>query len=208
VQPRTVLQRAGGTVSALRKITNLKGLEKSGVCTEMRPTFPCGAYYAGSIKAEIISDTEEEECPVPFAFIGVKGEPDNALDEFGTFRDEGRPVTCDMYHASFNKQFNLTAHQHVHSGERPFSCDVCNKSLIQNCYLKLHQRIHTAERPFSCGVCIRSFTDQHYLKLHQRIQSGERPFSSDVRNKSFTGKSNLKKHQLIHSGEGPYNCDV
>jgi hypothetical protein len=132
---------------------NLEGLEKSGVCAEMRPTSPCDAHHVGSVKAEIISGTEEEECPVPFAFVGVKGEPDNILDEVGTLHDEGRPVTCDMYHESFNKQFNLTAHSDVHSGERPFSCDVCTKSLIQNCYLKVHQRIHTADGHLAV-VCV------------------------------------------------------
>jgi hypothetical protein len=33
-------------------------------------------YPAVSIKAEVFSDAEEEECPVPLTFVGIKAEPE------------------------------------------------------------------------------------------------------------------------------------
>jgi hypothetical protein len=75
-------------------------------------------YAAGSVKVETISDTEAEDSPVAFAFIPVKREPDNALDEFRTLRDEGRPVTCGVHNKSFSENFPLNTHKRIDTGER------------------------------------------------------------------------------------------
>ncbi|XP_033609236.1 gastrula zinc finger protein XlCGF49.1-like, partial [Cryptotermes secundus] len=158
---------------------NPTDLEKvRGLCSEMCPASSHDTYPAFSIKAEVFSDAEVEEYPVPLTFAGIEAEPEIILNES----------------------------QHVHE-EWPYTCDVNNKSCIQKCNMRTDQHINGAERPFSCVVCTKSFSEKSTLKKHQVIHSGERPFCCDICNKSFRQKSHLKTHQFIHSGERPFCCD-
>jgi hypothetical protein len=47
-----------------------------GLCTEMCPASSHDAYQDIGIKAEVLSDVEEEEDPVPITFPEVKAEPE------------------------------------------------------------------------------------------------------------------------------------
>jgi hypothetical protein len=56
---------------------NLMDLEKmQGLSSDRCPASSCDTNQAISIKAEVFSDAEEEEYPVPFAFVGIKAEPE------------------------------------------------------------------------------------------------------------------------------------
>jgi KRAB domain-containing zinc finger protein len=91
---------------------------------------------------------------VPFAFMAVKGEPDDALGEFHTHRDEGRPVTCGVHDTSFSEQFALKTHKPTHSGERPFSCDVCHKTFNRQFNLTVHNIyvVGSGHIPVTCVI--------------------------------------------------------
>jgi hypothetical protein len=47
-----------------------------GLCTEICPPSSHDAYQAIGIKAEVLSDAEEEECPGPITFPVIKVEPE------------------------------------------------------------------------------------------------------------------------------------
>lgn len=49
--------------------------EPRGVCSEICPV-PRDTSPAISIKAEVLSDTEEEEYPAPVTFLGIEAEPE------------------------------------------------------------------------------------------------------------------------------------
>jgi hypothetical protein len=59
-------------------LQNYTTLEKDvmGPCGETYPTTFDDAYQAMNIKAEKVSDTEEEEDPVPMTFVEIKAEPE------------------------------------------------------------------------------------------------------------------------------------
>jgi hypothetical protein len=57
-------------------LQNIPDLEKvRGLYSEICPASSHEAYQAVSIKAEVFSDAEEEEYPVPITFAGIKAEP-------------------------------------------------------------------------------------------------------------------------------------
>jgi hypothetical protein len=71
--------------------------EAQGVCSEICPashdTSP-----AISIKAEKLSDTKEEEYPVPITFMGIKAEPEVSyvsVPMLWDFTNTGSPVSSD-----------------------------------------------------------------------------------------------------------------
>jgi hypothetical protein len=62
---------------ALVVLQNLTDLEKVRcLCSEMSPASSQNAYQAISVKAEVLSDVEEEEDPLPVTFPGIKVEPE------------------------------------------------------------------------------------------------------------------------------------
>ncbi|XP_033610008.1 zinc finger protein 525-like isoform X1 [Cryptotermes secundus] len=188
-------------------------VEARSLCSEIHPASSHDASQVNSVKAEEVSDAEEEKCPVPITFQRIKAEPESTLNDLQPVCSGERRYSCDECDKSFTEQCNLRAHQcethqPIHSGERPYCCDMCTKSFSQQGSLKIHQRIHSGERPFCCDVCTKSFSFQSGLREHLRIHSGERPFCCDVCAKSFCFQSGLRKHLRIHSGERPFCCDV
>jgi hypothetical protein len=58
-------------------LQNLADSEKvQGLCSEICPVSSHDAYQAVRIKAEMFSDAEEEEYPIPITFSGIKVEPE------------------------------------------------------------------------------------------------------------------------------------
>ena len=43
----------------------------------------------------------------------------------------------------FNKNSALTAHKHIHIGEKPYACLGCGKKIVKNSDLAKHKHIHT-----------------------------------------------------------------
>jgi hypothetical protein len=50
--------------------------ELQGLHSEICPVSSHDAYPAISIKADVFSDAEEEESPLPLTFVGIKAEPE------------------------------------------------------------------------------------------------------------------------------------
>jgi hypothetical protein len=57
----------------LQKLTDSENVQ--GPCTKICPASSHDVYQAISIKAEVLSDVEEED-PVPITFPGIKAEPE------------------------------------------------------------------------------------------------------------------------------------
>jgi hypothetical protein len=64
-------------IMALIVLQKFADSEKAhGLCTDICPASSCNAYQAVTIKAEVFSDAEEEEYPIPIPFAGIKAEPE------------------------------------------------------------------------------------------------------------------------------------
>ncbi|XP_023701558.2 zinc finger protein 250-like [Cryptotermes secundus] len=90
---------------------------------ETYPT-PHDAYQVMNVKAEAVSDAEEEEDPVPVTFPEIKAEPEGNLNELQPVHREERRYSCDECGDSFSQEQILIAHGHIHSGERPLICNI------------------------------------------------------------------------------------
>lgn len=159
-----------------------------------------------NIKVEV-SDTEEDDDPMPATFSGIKAEQEKYTRRHSATPSVVRLYSRDASSEGFPGQCDLKKHQRRHSSERPHLCDTCDKSFCRLSSLNQHLRRHPGGR-FCCDVCNKSFHAQGDLNIHQRIHSGERPYSCVVCSKSFSVRCNLITHQRIHSGERPYVCDV
>ncbi|XP_033607109.1 zinc finger protein 300-like [Cryptotermes secundus] len=146
---------------------NCRKLENTlvGPYGETCPT-PHDANQAMNVKAEAVSDEEDEEDPVPITFPKIKAEPEGNLNVLQPVHGEDRQYSCNECGESFSQHIILRAHQRMHSGKEPFCCIVCHKSFSCKSLLKTHQRLHI-EKPFCCIVCNKSFSHQSHLKTHQ-----------------------------------------
>jgi hypothetical protein len=76
-QTQTPHRMNSDNIYAFVVLQNLADLEKGqGLCSEICPASSHDAYEAISIKAEVFSDAEGEEYPVPIKFPGIKAEPE------------------------------------------------------------------------------------------------------------------------------------
>jgi hypothetical protein len=67
--------------------------------SEVCPASSRDAYPAVSIKAEVFSDAEEEEYPVPLTFVGIKAEPEVSyvsMPMLGRFHKYRYPSFCKL----------------------------------------------------------------------------------------------------------------
>jgi hypothetical protein len=70
-------------VIAFLVLQNLADLENvRDLRSKMCPASCCDVYQAITIKAEVFSDAEEEEHPVPLTFPGIKAEPEVSCVSF------------------------------------------------------------------------------------------------------------------------------
>jgi hypothetical protein len=77
LQTQTSQRKNNDKIIAVVVLQNLADLEEvRGPCSEICPAFSCDVYQAITIKAEVFSDAEEEEYPVPITFPGIKAEPE------------------------------------------------------------------------------------------------------------------------------------
>nr|CAI5818941.1 unnamed protein product [Callosobruchus analis] len=60
----------------------------------------------------------------------------NATD----FHIVGKPYECDQCDKAFARNYALTCHRRIHTGERPYKCDECGKDFPRNYVLLRHKR--------------------------------------------------------------------
>jgi hypothetical protein len=65
------------SIIAFLVLQNIVDLEKvQGLCSETYPASSRDVYQVVSIKAEVFSDAEKEEYPVPITFPGIEAKPE------------------------------------------------------------------------------------------------------------------------------------
>jgi hypothetical protein len=76
-QTQTLHRLDSDNIIAFVVLQNLADLEKvRSLCSEMYPASSCDGYHAVTVKAEVFSDAEEEEYPVPITYPGIKAKPE------------------------------------------------------------------------------------------------------------------------------------
>ncbi|XP_033609824.1 gastrula zinc finger protein XlCGF7.1-like, partial [Cryptotermes secundus] len=235
--PRILLQRAEEIFPARRVIMNYINSEKvlMGPYGEIYPASH-DVNQSMNIKAEEVSDSQEEVDPLEITIQEIKAEPedctnsenilvapyveiyptpDNAnhavymkAEALSYAEEEEDPVAITFPELKAEPEDNLNELQPVHGEEQRYPCDECGHSFSEEQILIAHRCIHSGERPFCCTLCNKSFRLKRILKSHQHIHSGQRPFCCTLCNKSFSRKSNLKSHQRLHSGEKPFCCNI
>ncbi|XP_023710137.1 zinc finger protein OZF-like, partial [Cryptotermes secundus] len=205
--PIILLQRGEETFPAVTERMNCTNSEDAlvGLYGETYPA-PHDADQAMNVRAEAVSDAEEEEDPAPITFPEINAEPEGNLIELQPVHVEERQYSSDECGESLSQEQILIAHRHIHSGDQSFCSGVCNKTFSQQNHLKKHQCIHGVEKRFCCDICNKSFISKSNLKKQMFIHSGVKQFCCNVCNKSFSEQSLLKRHQCTHSGEKPFCC--
>ncbi|XP_070570669.1 uncharacterized protein [Ptychodera flava] len=118
-----------------------------------------------------------------------------------------RPFRCELCNQSFTRQYNLTVHLRVHTGEKPYRCDECGQSFTRQYTLVLHKRMHSGEKPHECPVCNRRFSRMQTMRSHVKTHSSEHICSKC--NLAFPNREKLDRHIMTHhKGDKPYICNI
>ncbi|XP_006821865.1 uncharacterized protein LOC102804832 [Saccoglossus kowalevskii] len=118
-----------------------------------------------------------------------------------------RPFRCELCNQSFTRQYNLTVHLRVHTGEKPFQCEECGQSFTRQYTLVLHRRMHSGEKPHECPVCGKRFSRMQTMRSHAKTHSSALVCSKC--NVVFPTQDKLERHFASHfKGDKPYICNI
>jgi Zinc finger, C2H2 type len=115
--------------------------------------------------------------------------------------------TCKVCGKNFTKNFSLTRHMLLHTGERPFSCSICSYGFIQKSDLLRHEATHKAEFNFHCLYCTKRFKTKKNLQCHMSTHKDDRPFKCPKCPKSFKLVRLLNFHLGNHQSFANFQCD-
>ena len=137
----------------------------------------------------------------------LKGKESLEMHKVNEHNVEGR-FKCEICGKHFFRQYALTNHARVHTGEKPYQCSICGKTFPFSASLYLHRQRHTSERKYKCTVCNMSYTTKMYLADHMKKHDPKNHVQCPVCLRMFNSKRNLTVHKTIHAIEGKYKCDI
>ncbi|KAH6922012.1 hypothetical protein HPB50_007544 [Hyalomma asiaticum] len=120
----------------------------------------------------------------------------------------GNRHKCTFCGKNFARQYSLTRHRRLHTGDRPFQCHLCPMAFVGRYALGDHLRTHTGERPYQCHVCQMAFAKNTTLNTHLRVHKPDRPYQCHLCPRAFKHKVTLDDHLRIHTGDKPYKCHM
>lgn len=83
-------------------------------------------------------------------------------------RTEPREFACDKCDKVFNKQFLLSRHYTLHTGEKRFKCTICERGFTRLEHQKRHLATHSNDRKYECDRCDRKFSRSDHLLMHMK----------------------------------------
>lgn len=124
--------------------------------------------------------------------------------------NNGSRFPCDKCNKTFHKQFLLSRHYTLHTGEKRFKCAICGRGFTRLEHQKRHMATHSNAKQHECDLCDRKFNRTDHLLTHMKsahadIKPYRCPHNCGKRFDSFREKAiHLQQRECT----GTHNCDI
>ena len=119
---------------------------------------------------------------------------------FKQHQHQTKPYQCHYCPKQFNKQYNLTQHVRIHTGNK-LPCALCDKTFNDKSSLIKHKNaVHLKMKAHKCSICSKHFSRKGHLTEHMAVHSKIKKYKCSICDKDFPFLSSLSAHRRRHEG--------